>query len=63
MCWFNSFGFNFLEAVYGRKMGVPERLIVLLKTLYTDLEVMNGNTDWFKFGKGNTLITLIQPVC
>jgi len=37
-------------------MGVPEHLIILIKSLYTNQEAAvkteYGNTEWFEVGKG-----------
>ena len=46
-------------------MGIPDRVIYLLRNLYTGQEVtaktVRGITDWFKIGKGVQLGCILSP--
>jgi hypothetical protein len=48
-----------------RSMGVPEHLIALIKSLYTNQEAAvkmeYGNTEWFEVGKGDRQGCILSP--
>jgi hypothetical protein len=47
-----------------RSMGVPARLIALIKSLYTNQEAAvkteYGNTEWFEVGKGGRQVCILS---
>jgi hypothetical protein len=46
-------------------MGVPENLIALIKSLYTNqktaVKTEHGNTEWFELGKGVRQGCILSP--